>query len=352
VTTITIDHNKQVVRDLIAKDTNSGFKPKTLALDRSALKAFVGNSTKKIEEITDNKWHEFLNSYADTPNTHNAFLNVLRKTRKMLGMPKLDHKSRRVKPNPKINLNVMDAEYEKLERACTSDRDRVLLAILRYGGLRANEITGLTVNSFDVHGDSITVRFYREKTNVQAEVELVEPAPLIEKFLRGKEPKSALFFGRGGPITYMGIYHAIERLCDKAGVKFHPHLFRHYRATELGKNNFTKWDLDNMFGWSGSSNTASVYVNLSNDETRNKVKKLGGAKVDEDVRVVYRCKRCETIVPKESDFCPRCGMSKSTGDALMAAKKPANDVLDMMSPDVKAKLISDLTAEIIKKMKS
>lgn len=342
-------HNQKALQRFLVQETRDGRKEKTLTLDRTAIKLFTDDHPANIETVQDDQWHEFLDKHAlKSAWTHNSFLNVLNKFRVFLGMKRLDRKFRKPKPNPRINLQKTDDDYEKMYTSCTNDRDRVILAVFRYGGLRAGEMVGLTVGSFDVHDDYITISFYREKTNIQAEVVLVEPAPLIAKYLRGKSTDEPAFRGRDGlALKYVGFYRVIERLCKKTGVKFHPHLFRHYRATELAKENLTKWDLDNMFGWKTNGNTASTYVNLSNDETIKKVKMLGGVHVEETERVVIRCKRCETILPKENDFCPRCGLSKNTGDALMAAQKQPGLADLLKSMDIND--LADLVAQKLKK---
>jgi integrase len=320
-----IAQNLTFLERLRVDSRRAGCKESTIKREERLFTLLLDTSRKSIEKMSDEDWNVQLDRYLTKATTHNGMILVANKIRALAGKPKLPRKFLELKAKPKLDLRKADADYEKLANAIDNDRDRVIVSIMRYGGLRASEVASLRAQSFDAHDDHVTVRFYREKTNVQSEVELVEPAADIGRFLAhvGGKGDDPVFLSRvGEPLTYWGLYKVVKRWCQVAGVKFHPHLFRHYRATELGKNNFTKWDLDNMFGWSNKGNTASIYVNLSNDETMQKIRALGGLAVQEATApVAIRCKRCATIVPKESRWCPRCGLTTNPVDALASIQK-------------------------------
>jgi len=348
--------NKKVLDQLVLQETRAQKKPNTIKGIRKAFALFPGDRKDRVEDIPDDDWHAFLDGYNDSPNTHNAFLDVLNKTRVMLGLPRLVRKHKKQVPRADLNLKHVDATYEKLLGVITTDRDLVIVNVMRYGGLRASEVASLNVGSFDMHDDHVIIAFYREKTNIQARVPVVECAPVIAKYLlrRGGTPDDPAFVSthenfRGERLSYIGIYGMIKRLCARAGVKFHPHLFRHYRATELAKNGYTKWDLDNMMGWSKTGTTANIYVNLSNDETINKLLTHGGVKVEGAEKDQARhCARCATIVPKENAFCPRCGLTTNPVDALKAVQKEQELQAQYKAIDMKTLLgkLEQLTQQV------
>ena len=57
---------------------------------------------------------------------------TLNKLRAVLGKQRLDMKYRKMRPRRRLDLQRTGDEYERLYNALESDRDRVLLALLRY----------------------------------------------------------------------------------------------------------------------------------------------------------------------------------------------------------------------------
>jgi integrase len=338
-----ISENKALVEALVEKQEHDQMKGNTVRLAKAVSTQFLINKTVPAYAIPDVEWHAFLDEYQSDPATHNNYMVVLNKLRASCGMPRLERGYIKIKPRGKLSLPKTDNDYAKLISVVDNDRDRVILGTLRYGGLRAGELVSLRVENFEVHDDYVVIRFYRGKTNVQAEVVVIEPAPEIGRYLDrlGGKPSDAVFFSNAynhprEPLTYQGVWKMVRRWCVKASVKFHPHMFRHYRATELAKQNLTKWDLDNMFGWQGKSNTASVYVNLDNDETMSKIKGLKGLPVDNVEPVIMHCPRCATIIPKENTRCPRCYLPANSADALKEIEKDRVEEKSAKKEDVSA----------------
>ncbi|MEX2758108.1 MAG: tyrosine-type recombinase/integrase [Candidatus Sigynarchaeota archaeon] len=325
-----IPANKNLIERVCEKYRRDGMKDmKGL---KSTLTLFLNDKDVDVSMLSDDVYHVFLDKYADVPNTHNNYLKRLNKMRAVLGLPRLDRKYRRRPAVKRLNLKQTSDDYQKLYNAAGSDRDRVLLALMRYGGLRAGELVGLTRDAFEIHDDYVLLRFDRPKTGINSEIVLVECAGLLANYFERSmfAPGDVIlparqYKGRAGQkarsgresLNYMGIWGVVRRLCKKAGVQFHPHLFRHFRATELARTKLVnKWDLDNVFGWSHQSATANVYVNLAESETRDKLLELHGLKPVEERAPVRKCQRCLAVVPAEEKRCQRCFTPVDPAEAL------------------------------------
>jgi len=323
------DFYTQLANNGVSEGTiRRGYKPKVNAVLKLA--GLDENATyAQMAAIKTAIYDKYLNNYEG--NCHNHYMIVLNIFRRWLGLKKLDRKMRKAAKREPIDIDDSEVKYQKMHAACHSDRDRCIIAIMRYGGLREGEIAVLKKDNFKFADDHVMMHFYRPKTKVWGDVVMVEPVGIIYnhvtssgEFLFEKE--------HGGALDVQGIYKVVRRLATRVGlthmdgtkvvVDWHPHKFRHVRATELGKHGLTKWDLDNMMGWDPKGNTASVYVNLSNEETIKKVKKLGGIAVEEEKPIVVQhCKRCYTVLQPGEARCSRCGLSTNPVEAIKSVEE-------------------------------
>src|SRR3984893_11890916 len=115
-------------------------------------------------------------------------------------------------------------------------RNRAILAMLEYTGLRRGEVVRLNVGSLQREGD-IAVRV-RGKGNKERVVGLPsQAAEAINAYLAtrpGAKPDEPMFLVSGGRrITARVITKAVARAGRRLKVHLHPHLFRHTYATRL-----------------------------------------------------------------------------------------------------------------------
>jgi integrase/recombinase XerD len=72
---------------------------------------------------------------------------------------------------------------------------------------------------------------------------------------RAKHPMArvlALWLGvRGGPMTSSGVYQMIERRASQAGIRLHPHMFRHTFSHNWLDKGGAEGDLMELNGWEG-----------------------------------------------------------------------------------------------------
>ncbi|MEM5766564.1 MAG: hypothetical protein QXD43_03350 [Candidatus Aenigmatarchaeota archaeon] len=88
----------------------------------------------------------------------------------------------------------------------------------------------------------------------------------------------------GRQLGYYALLHIVKVLAAKAGInkRVYPHLFRHFRLTELAKL-FTEQELKVLAGWVGSSYMPRIYVHLSGADVEKKLLMLNG-KLTEKIR--------------------------------------------------------------------
>jgi site-specific recombinase XerD len=114
----------------------------------------------------------------------------------------------------------------------TEPRNRVLLRLLYYGGLRVSEVCGLCWRDVSEREDGaqVTVQGKGEKTRV-----VLLPAALAAELetLRGERgPDEPVFAGRSGALTAGQAWRIVKRAAARAGVPaLSPHWLRHAHAS-------------------------------------------------------------------------------------------------------------------------
>jgi site-specific recombinase XerD len=131
---------------------------------------------------------------------------------------------------------ITDDELSALLAACKGGgfenrRDYAVISLFRDTGARLSELSGLGTADVSAHDREATVT---GKGNKQRTVKYTyDTARALDRYMRerAKHPMaraSALWLGvRGGPMTSSGVYQIIERRASQAGIRLHPHMFRH-----------------------------------------------------------------------------------------------------------------------------
>lgn len=141
---------------------------------------------------------------------------------------------------------ITPAEYQRLYDSIAGDewidhRDRALLIVLFYSGLRVGEVTDLAVPDIDLNHRLITVHSGKggHERDVPCAPMLREP---LTAYLYTRPPykKTALWLSNDGAGGVRGVLQAdgirlmLRRRCPAAGLRyFNPHAFRHGFATAL-----------------------------------------------------------------------------------------------------------------------
>lgn len=134
-------------------------------------------------------------------------------------------------------------DIQKLIETASSLRDKAILLLLCRTGQRIGDwsssgrhgILGMSVADVDRKRRMIVVRLKGARDEHRVPV-TDDFWPIFDRYLleERREPSSALWVaarkGRGKPLTYATFESALRYASRKAGVKVHPHLFRHTLA--------------------------------------------------------------------------------------------------------------------------
>jgi len=220
---------------------------------------------------------------------------------------------RRDKKLPEQLLSI--TEVTQLIRACKFDRDRAIISLLYYGGLRVGELGELRIKDIVFEENGVRVHVQKGKTGARS-ILVLEPEPYLRVWIRNHpyadDIDSPLWidFQYKKPIRYDALRQMIKKKGIQAGIplnKCYPHNFRHSRATELAKI-MTESQLCAFFGWIMGSDMAATYVHLSGRDVDSVILGMNGIKPKEhtETREPRKCSKCNKINPPDGWFCNRC----------------------------------------------
>jgi integrase/recombinase XerC len=157
----------------------------------------------------------------------------------------------------------------------TRPRERAILSLLAYGGLRRGEVVGLRVGDFAPSASTLHVRGKGNKDRVVVLTRL--GAQALAKYLatRATAPSDGALFvtAAGRPITYRAVTRAVRRAARRLGVHVHPHMFRHSYATELLERGADIRDIRDLLGHESVA-TTEIYTHVSAARRRRVVQLL------------------------------------------------------------------------------
>jgi integrase/recombinase XerD len=128
-------------------------------------------------------------------------------------------------------------EVERIYNSLKSARDKTILGLMAYQGLRVSEVQGLTLES--LVGENMLL-LEHTKGKQDAIVNLVHHRLIgdMQRYL-GTRPDvkdKHLFLTRYGKgMTLPGMKYAITKWCTDLGLEYHAHSFRRYFANTLSK---------------------------------------------------------------------------------------------------------------------
>jgi len=157
-------------------------------------------------------------------------------------------------------------------------RNRAILAVLVYSGLRRGEVVRLNVSSLQREGD-IALRV-RGKGNKERVVGLPsQAAEAIDAYLAtrpGAKPEEPMFLVSGGRrISARVITKAVARAGRRLKTHLHPHLFRHTYATRLHELGVDLLVIQGLLGHESVA-TTEIYTRVSAARQRQAIQALEG----------------------------------------------------------------------------
>lgn len=143
-------------------------------------------------------------------------------------------------------------QVEEILSECRSPLEATLVTILFDSGCRISEVLGLNASDVDYENGLITVtrkRGARESVNVTDRAVLA-----LRSWLGGR--KSGKVFGG---LRYYTAWAVVKDLGKRAGVRLHPHMFRHARAIHMLQSGATLYDVQQHLGHRNLTVTADIY---------------------------------------------------------------------------------------------
>lgn len=170
---------------------------------------------------------------------------------RLVGTPKIDEK----------NIPVpLDREIEDLLAAIgprrkdfEAVRDYAIVRLFMATGIRRGEMAGMKVGCVDLELGTVTVtgKGSRERTaGIGGDRALLAVSRYVAaRSVHRDHALPEFWLGQRGPLTDYGIYQMLERRGKQAGVKIHPHQFRHWYAHTFLLTGGQETALRNQAGW-------------------------------------------------------------------------------------------------------
>ena len=215
---------------------------------------------------------------------------------------------------------ITPGDVEKLLAACLSTRDKALIALLWETGARIGELGGLQLKNVTKvkHGYILDLK---GKTGSRSPI-VISAAPYLARWLESHpfkdDPEAPLlvftqFTQKPCLLKYKSIMDLMRRLFKRAGLQkpFHPHIFRHSRATYVLANGLmNEQQAKAYFGWAPASDMLATYSHLIDQDANNAILKennLSIAQVQKNDLKPMECRICGELNQPKTEYCVKCG---------------------------------------------
>jgi len=142
------------------------------------------------------------------------------------------------KPKPLIKDTLTEGEIARILAACRNSREKAMIALLAYSGIRANELCNLTVKDLDLDNGIVQVIDGKGGKDGVSYIPR-ECCKMISEYLGEYSTNPHLFktLQRKNKYTTYALRKMVKKVSVIAGIKkrVFPHLFRHSLATNLIK---------------------------------------------------------------------------------------------------------------------
>lgn len=215
----------------------------------------IGNAKEFISYLRDQ-------GYA--PSSVRLYYHVLRQFLAFAGI-KLNLKIRKPKVLhkyiDKADVEMIVAQAEKglyHQPLANRKRNKALVLVLAYTGLRRSELLNLRVADVDVNRRTITVKQGKGQKDRSIPMADRIVLPLMEQ-CTNKTDSDKVF----GGLNERSLYRVVTGLARACGIDgFHPHSFRHYFATQLVEKGANLRAVQELLGHA-SLETTAVYLDVS-----------------------------------------------------------------------------------------
>lgn len=211
-------------------------------------------------------------------------------------------------------------DIQRLLDVCHNPRDKALIAMLWEMGARIAELGNPQLKHLTKveHGYTVDIQ---GKTG-QRSVLIVSSAPYLTQWLNNhpfrNNPESPLWVHYQYNtiplhLKYDSIRYLLCRYFKRAGITkpFHPHIFRHSRATYVLANGImNEQQAKTYFGWTPGSDMLAIYSHLTTSDANEAVLRENRLVVDkrpQEALSPTQCRICNELNQPANEYCNRCG---------------------------------------------
>ena len=165
--------------------------------------------------------------------------NTLMALQHWLGFNGIDASFKKPKRNHRSPTYLTESEANRLIEACENAREKAVVTILLYSGLRASELCALDRTDIDFEENLIHVRKGKGNTDEYVAVDRKALECVRTLFNQREDTEPMVFTNRrGSRYTRKGIEGIVSKVAERAKIAKHvtPHVLRHTLATNLLKN--------------------------------------------------------------------------------------------------------------------
>ena len=176
----------------------------------------------------------------------------------------------------KIKQPYSDVELDELRKCCKTPKQRAVLEMLLYTGVRAQELCDMNIDDIDVNNRIAYVVKGKGGRSRKVYFNSVAAKYYIEYLNTRRDNNIAAFVTQRGRLTTSGLRSMLKKIANRAGVEnVHPHRFRRTLATMLANNGMPLNEIMRVLGHAGV-NTTMIYVSQNDKRIENSYERFIG----------------------------------------------------------------------------
>lgn len=212
---------------------------------------------------TAQRYLDYLEATKKAHNTVNTTANAIRRYFKWEDNPiKLDAPGIHTGEPEYLNMD----EFNKVISVCETPLEKAIVIILFDTGCRVSEILNLELENIDRDNGLLTVT---RKGGRVSQVNISEKGMVaLSDWLDARKSRSGRVFM---DYTYYDIWGIVREIGTRAGIKLHPHIFRHSRAVSMLKAGADPYIVQQHLGHRDIATTLNVYGQFTAKDLKEKI---------------------------------------------------------------------------------